>query len=887
MSLLLYGRNHEISKFKSALETHSIILITGTSGIGKTCLVNAAIKDSNFSNSTLHFQCLDDWNLFKLLEEVCLSFQCVDLLDKNRSMETSIDSFLEYLDSLNIVLILDNFNKINAKQTNYFFNQCQTTLNKSKLIIISNNLLSMAHMDLVNLFEIRLKPLAKETSKQLCLELFEAHGSAQPPNPDLILQKLNGHPLFIRYFVSLLAFGQSTITELISQDSILDQYTNKYIHENIWSLLTQQEKNILATLCDVRVAISLTQLSSIFEEGSNHLIVRLIDHFLIDSESTGKLFIDDFLKHFIKNVSEGESEFDYKVDHLRIGLSYSSKDTYLNQDFKESCYHFLRGSHFQEFVTMVSRASDFVILSFFEMEGMLKMIDQSFDTFPQKFEQQLLEVKIKLLMETSDLSKAKPLISQIKNKNKQKLLSTFLLIYEFQYEKAIIPLQTYLSEEKNISFLERINVELKIATALLYAKQFKLADTIIKSVLSIEFKNNYLKSAILHDVSREYTSFDLDKSCEYLQTAISILHDYYPNSELYIYALFRDAGLQFRFFGKIKESLTMIQYANKLYKDLHLSKDFVSGRILEASILLRSANYIETESILSELLTLSSLNTTELKLIYSILGSCQFLLKNFEKAKEYYNINIKLMTKSQYHECFAYLSYMRYLMASKQYDQFIELCNSEHCTGWESFKPDNEAIKLDYLSKCYDLIEDHIKASEVKRESEKIIQKLPKYLKMKTLLDIKWFEETIYKSLSPKFLLVTNIDQQTIGFDQLKRFYQQSSKYDVIIDYNRKEFIVKKSPIVFFSQEKLVRILKEIALAPSGTISSKNLYENCWQQKYNPDIDGALRTCLSRIKNLMKSHLSEPLIISSSRGTYSLNPKLDFCFVFKNDAINS
>ncbi|MCO4781548.1 MAG: winged helix-turn-helix transcriptional regulator [Candidatus Cloacimonetes bacterium] len=144
---------------------------------------------------------------------------------------------------------------------------------------------------------------------------------------------------------------------------------------------------------------------------------------------------------------------------------------------------------------------------------------------------------------------------------------------------------------------------------------------------------------------------------------------------------------------------------------------------------------------------------------------------------------------------------------------------------------------------------------------------------------INWYQTNILNHTIKKYIKITNKNSSTISLDEVQEIKFQNAQWDLIIDFTDQKCFIKGSDVNLSSKGKLYQLLKVLALNNGREICSKDLYQRCWDTAYNPEIDGALKTNINRLRKLMKEHLDEPLVLSPKRGVYALQNTINYCFI--------
>ncbi|MCJ8344942.1 ATP-binding protein [bacterium] len=349
--LSFFGRTKELIELKLALESNSLIMITGKPGVGKSSLLLQTLKQVD-SKKSIQINCDLNLSLDQLLIKIRESLSSLeDFKSEKLRSKPSLIELLKVIEELKIIIILDDFQNLLLENCIDFLSIIQKQLHKSKIVLISNCLPNISEFELIKIAKVQVDLLDIDQSISLVHYLLGRDPNDLDIIPKEIYDKLNGHPVFINHFASLIAFGSHTVDNLLVQDSVLDQFIIEYLKIKIWSQLNQNQKYILKIFNLLRVHISLDQFVQIYPGLIETDIKNLLRSFLIEKSPIGELYLDPLFKNFSEiNFLDPNREL-----HFQIAQSFKVKSTYYINDLREACFHYFDGKYFDHFATGIIR----------------------------------------------------------------------------------------------------------------------------------------------------------------------------------------------------------------------------------------------------------------------------------------------------------------------------------------------------------------------------------------------------------------------------------------------------------------------------------------------------------------------------------------------------
>ena len=496
----------------------------------------------------------------------------------------------------------------------------------------------------------------------------------------------------------------------------------------------------------------------------------------------------------------------------------------------------------------------------------------------------LLKAKIIELVLAYNFTEARDLLIEVDDFNENEFLSCMIHSEQRTPESSqsiVDTIENYLNIQNDFEEFSLINIYLLKLLAHVRINQEDLAKQSIERLLQISDKNIFILSLIYYRISLIYIANDAYIASKYLEQSLTLLSNNYPNSELYAKILVAKANIQVGYYGNYEEALKITEQSKRIYKKFENSNNYILTLIFEVSIALRRDDRKQALLTLSELDELDGLSHHEILFVNMLKGTTYLMSKNLDQAKFYFEKMYSLMDPQRGIARPNYLSYFKYLIVSKQLQKALNFSKEIGFQSWEKKFPIDEAEKLFYLIKIHKELKDFNMIDDLNDKYQLLISKLSRFSKIKLQNSIKYYETYISNRLASKITIITNQSVQQFSEDQANSFIEDKSKWHIVLNFFNEKIYISNQEIDLSSKSKLLQILKELIAFRGSSISSYDLYEKCWGVKFNPKVDGALKTNISRLRRMLSNHLDQAIIITPKKGYYSLNPLINFCCLIK------
>jgi tetratricopeptide (TPR) repeat protein/DNA-binding MarR family transcriptional regulator len=346
-----FGRDSELSRMLGWLDTHKIIVVHGIAGIGKTALVARAVQAHKGEKNIFWYR-FHEWDtlrnpliplsdlLSKLnrrrLKGYLASKHAIDLTELSYLLE-------EELKDANLLLVFDDFHKATGPIQQLFsiFVEILERVRGFQIILTTRHPV---------LFYDRREVMIKRIVAELSLKGLDEFASNQ-----LLESRKIDETLFKHAYE--LTEGHPLALELLEPDGIRrrrDIHLNKYIEEEIFSKLSEQEREMLKIASVYRYPVQPKALfiddSFVYETLSN-----LVNRSLIQEISFEAFDLHDFIREFF---------YTRLTPRERVKFHSKAAEYYLDMEghraWFEALYHLVGAKRFKD-------AADLAVLRGWEL----------------------------------------------------------------------------------------------------------------------------------------------------------------------------------------------------------------------------------------------------------------------------------------------------------------------------------------------------------------------------------------------------------------------------------------------------------------------------------------------------------------------------------------
>lgn len=340
-----FGRKEELRKLNSWLskkEENNLIFIHGIAGIGKTTLAAKLIDGYRESKHLFwhNFHNMDTLRgVLHKLSEFLLELGS-DHLQMYLKTRTSIDHYevsrilKRSIGVIDAILVFDDFHKCDEKIRTFFVYILKM------LVSPSNTKILLLGREIVPFYDSR-DVLMRKIVAELELEGLDYESSK-------VLLKEKGFDKKKVKEIYTLTAGNPLFLEIVESKGHLE----RYIHDELFSKLEENERNILGIISIYRFPIAEEMLTSNFDVDIEKLYT-ITQKSIVKKDANDRYFIHDIMKHFFYTRLSSTTRRGY---HLKAARWYENrgKPSYLI----EAIYHYQEsGKHKKASQLAVKRSS--------------------------------------------------------------------------------------------------------------------------------------------------------------------------------------------------------------------------------------------------------------------------------------------------------------------------------------------------------------------------------------------------------------------------------------------------------------------------------------------------------------------------------------------------
>lgn len=339
------GRNEEIKRLNAATKAHSIVIIGGIAGIGKTYLANGYIKTTTADEHIIWLDCESDIQLEQFLTELAYTirrrFADTSLLNIPKSTSTKYDPrirlVVNILNKYNCMVVWDGFNPISNSSFLPIFRSCSQYLTEGKLIITTREKFEIEGIMNQPYYQTPLLGLDRQSS----IELMNRSGLSEYNTNILnqVYERLAGHPKFITLLAGLAQ--NFPLEELLGELPYATEKIYEYLQNKIFNVLDITSKKLLESLSLLRIPFSTSVMEFIVPRPNcytafDHLTKRFLVSLEIDDRNCYS--IHDLVKEFARNQIDQTEQSNI---HGKLYLYYKQQPQIRYIDLSESIHHAL------------------------------------------------------------------------------------------------------------------------------------------------------------------------------------------------------------------------------------------------------------------------------------------------------------------------------------------------------------------------------------------------------------------------------------------------------------------------------------------------------------------------------------------------------------------
>ncbi|MBI4778021.1 ATP-binding protein [Candidatus Desantisbacteria bacterium] len=371
------GREAELRKLQSSIETNNIAMVCGLPGIGKTALCSrlAAIIQDTYKIFwlTLHEDITEEM-IFVYLDAFLAEKEDETLKMSQLGTEERIQALINSMEKNKYALFFDMERyTVKDDQIKTILSAIDKKLKKSIAIFIVPR--KIEFLERASIEPIMLGELTREEIAQF-LEVFGQENIPEKVKNEII-EKIGGNPSILKYFTSLIERYWYDPEELANQLPRYREDAEKYVIERLFSEASLEEKNLLFLLSMLRKPIDTTMAKAIyklsdFEERINSVLKFFVFTMYPDNR---------YIAHPITKKMALTQERDVKRIHQQIGDCFNNLLNTKNVEkdihaYLETFYHYFECGWTNEAFEIISNNLEILIES-----GYPKTMEQLFNKY--------------------------------------------------------------------------------------------------------------------------------------------------------------------------------------------------------------------------------------------------------------------------------------------------------------------------------------------------------------------------------------------------------------------------------------------------------------------------------------------------------------------------
>ena len=638
------------------MKLSKIIVIHGIAGIGKSTL-SSKFVEKYFDSRNIFWYRFQEWDTIRNILLPLGDF----LADMDRKkLKFYLDSTpnIDYFDVLNIlkndlnqsnsILVFDDFQRVNDRIIQFFSSLTEhlEDIDDTLMIILSRSLIRFYNrrdVSLKNLIkEIRLEGLDREGSRKLLKpKALDKRGF------DKLYKLTKGHPLALELLESADDIKYST------RDIM------KFVHEEIFSKLNQEEKDLLKAISIFRGPI---HSEAIFLEDSfeYEIVDKLSEKALLVELQSNVYELHDIIREFFYSRLAPKKRVEY---HRKAAKYYQELDT-SELAFVEVAYHLIQSNNQDEAAKLIIDHAPTVIGKGYHEEIM--NIIMSFDhNLKTEYLSQIYRIKGQILDIWGEWDnifeyyyQCYTLGNHLKefitfNLNRVKLHETvgYMSWKPLEVNTALKNLKTSLKTVNEVNDLVGVNeINRSIAWVFWlkgdYENAIKFYNQSLAELEKLPINSRNIKANILINLGNiSWEKCNWDESIEYFNQSVEIFKELKNNYK--IAQVLNNIGCVHGENNKMKEALNFFNKGIKLSEEQYYIRGKAYTLLHSGECKIRLRDYQAAMKDLETALDIFTRIDDSLGLIYTKINYGIIYIKeqDWEKARDYFLSCVDILTE--------------------------------------------------------------------------------------------------------------------------------------------------------------------------------------------------------------------------------------------------
>ncbi|MCO4783325.1 MAG: hypothetical protein KC646_13450 [Candidatus Cloacimonetes bacterium] len=868
-----------IQRLNYNITIHNIISITGLPGSGKSSLAKAFIRQLQNQNNILWFEIENEDS--DIILSLCNKLN--ELYNESFSNLKSPNLLLQVLTTLEkhkVIVVLDNLPLEQNNQLSSFFRRASKLLSTAKIVTTSTHQLSLPSIELTDVCEIQPKKLGIDSSEKLISQLCKMHTLPNIDKSSLkeISEICYGNPLALKTFISYVNQQIFSLDELYLKSSDFSKKMKEIIYQSLIENLSVKQKKILLLFQLYQHPLSRSLVHLTIGKNFQFEMQSLFSSLILEQNKDGLIQISPFINRYLDMRPSNE-----QLNEIHLSLSKLLLDQSLDlETLICASHHALLVENYDLVLSTLEYLANQIYVMGPELTAFQNLLHKVW-SFKNCTQEVVLSYLIDSYLYLGHRQQAKSFIKQLSNND-------LIAYYEFR------DLQFDENAEQIIAAFKNLNIN--------------------KLTLQNQIHANFLVSKYYFSIADTKSAKDCHKFAFELCTkkkdtflVISTLHKLLHH---------------FNF----QEHILVRETLDRLFKLLQKhpnSKTYISCILVQASVLIRESNYLQSETILTKLIdSKSSKQFNEIIVrAHLLLASIYCIQTHYHKALHIYQLALNLAQNCHFsgleaqilsHLSITYSRVNCFQEALESIEKAIQLANTVQKTKllWlmnvqnigllillnrieTALEKLEKSQKLQLLSndasKTY-LYFYYAKAYQVKKDQKSYKYYWQKYLTQFNSLDQddqksseearNWFESKILEI--NKYLLVNQSHQDTysVNLIELRTICSDRLSFQVFFCSETKELFINQKQIDIFSKRILLPLLILFIQSPKAIFSSEEIINTVWEEPVSQKTKDKLRVTMLRLSKMLNNHGLE-VLKNPNRNQFCFNDQLNYCLIFNEN----
>ncbi|MDD2716715.1 MAG: tetratricopeptide repeat protein [Candidatus Wallbacteria bacterium] len=877
------GRANDLKELKRAIPERNVLIIAGIGGIGKTALLLQLaydlLEEPGRGENLIWVSSKSGWNDDDLFSEIV---QKIAQLSGDKKYTSGFKGapaeIIGMLEDLSLILFLDDFHLVENEHTRGLITAGSESLKSGKIIIATRKRLSLAPLELIEIYQRKIEGLEDSDASDLMDNLLRSQGlkTLTEEKKGRIFQKTKGHPFSLKLFFSLLITGRHSLESLLSESSGFLDEMDKFLFHKLWENLTEAERQVLCRLSILRIPVSADRFP-LFDRSDLAAACRLlIEKYLIETDSEGRVHLHDLLREYAALQLPEDSRRKF---HEQVALHFFNQNELNVSEMKESYYHYWEAGDKKKAIDVIIRISRQFLLIAEDSENFLPHLNDAINFCENYREQELMETKAQILIEVGKSEEALSLLQKIVDQRAFHYLRAYLHYQKGEDRQALDDALAALSSDGG----ETLIPEIKHLIGVIYfflGESGKAEENCLEALkMAGDQKLTFLVSRTLIDLGNTRARMGkLQEALDNFREAEQILRSHNLISQLSkLLISAANLCLELQDYGMarkcVSEVIGIALDSKKYYRNLIYCYG-ISGDIDFAARDFESAYRNYSEAL--RLIELYKYYCVKLELM-GYQGRALACLGRLDEAEEVFGRAFKIMNDDS--------PYIRNIFL-EEYAQFLLMRGKPEALARFQEVRDfaRQSSYQELLLKSLFFISKILKTSgsreadDCGREFRMKMEEASQAVRNRLKTFFQWFDEQSADYKTGGFVL-SRKGRAQITDSEIRKL--QGGEFEIFIDFINRDLSVDGQKIGIFKKRILVPLITALACRPGRIMKPSEISALVWNKEYDPETDSqTLRKNVSRLREMLGDGKGERFILAGpEKGSYLFNDKVNFCVI--------